>query len=173
MNRVKATMDRLLGGVIALLLAGMVINVVWQVFTRFILRTPSSYTEELARYTMIWVGLLGAAYCSGRRSHLALDLLPMLLKGGARRGLDVLIQLAMFAFALTVLVGGGGRLVWITFKLGQVSAALQVKLGYVYLALPMSGAFIALYALFALVETLRSPSTPPLAGAPAETGGAE
>ena len=173
MNLVKTAMDRLLGGVIALLLAGMVINVVWQVFTRFVLRTPSSYTEELARYTMIWVGLLGAAYCSGRRSHLALDLLPMLLKGGARRMLDVIIQLSVLAFAVAVLVGGGGRLVWITLKLGQVSAALQIKLGYVYLALQVSGAFIALYALFALVETLRSPSTPPLAGEPAEKGGAE
>lgn len=173
MNPVKTAMDRLLGGVIALLLAGMVINVVWQVFTRFVMRSPSSYTEELARYSMIWVGLLGAAYCSGRRSHLALDLVPMLLKGTARRVLDVVIQLAVLAFALAVLVGGGGRLVWITFKLGQVSAALQVKLGYVYLALPVSGAFIALYALFALVETLRSPATPPLAGAAVEKGGAE
>ncbi|GIK99761.1 MAG: C4-dicarboxylate ABC transporter permease [Alphaproteobacteria bacterium] len=155
MNALRSHLDRGLRHTIALLLAGMVLNVVWQVFTRFVLQTPSSYTEELARYTMIWLGLLGAAYCAGRRTHLALDLLPGALHGGRRRALAVLIEGLILLFALTVLVGGGGRLVWISLQLGQTSAALQLKLGYVYLALPLSGLVIALYAGLALVDALR------------------
>jgi TRAP-type C4-dicarboxylate transport system permease small subunit len=155
MKTVRLGLNRLLEGAIALLLAGMVINVVWQVFTRFVLRTPSSFTEELARYSMIWLGLLGAAYCAGKRSHLALDLLPQRLQGASRRRLELLIQGYLLGFALAVMVGGGGRLVWIILQLGQTSAALQVKLGYVYLAVPVSGALIAAYALMDLVTAWR------------------
>jgi TRAP-type C4-dicarboxylate transport system permease small subunit len=155
MNSLRAALDRVLRHTIAFLLAGMVLNVVWQVFTRFVLKTPSSYTEEVARYAMIWLGLLGAAYCTGRRSHLALDLLPGRLHGARRRALEVLIETIVLVFALAVLVGGGGRLVWISLQLGQTSAALALKLGYVYLALPISGAVIAFYALLALRDTLR------------------
>jgi TRAP-type C4-dicarboxylate transport system permease small subunit len=155
MKSVRLGLNRLLGGAIALLLAGMVVNVVWQVFTRFVLRTPSSYTEELARYAMIWLGLLGAAYCAGKRSHLALDLLQQRLHGASRRALDLLIHGCLLGFALAVMVGGGGRLVWIILQLGQTSAALQVKLGYVYLAVPVSGLLIAAYALMDLATAWR------------------
>ena len=51
----------------------MVINVLWQVFTRFFTATPSSFTDELARYLMIWLGILGAAYVAGKNEHVAID----------------------------------------------------------------------------------------------------
>lgn len=162
MNRFRAVIDQGLRHVIALLLAGMVLNVVWQVFTRFALQTPSSYTEELARFSMIWLGLLGAAYCSGQKAHLALDLLTLRLQGGRRRALEVFIQGCLLAFALAVLVGGGSRLVWITLELGQTSAALQWKLGYIYLAVPASGLLMAVYALLDLVTALRGETRPGL-----------
>jgi TRAP-type C4-dicarboxylate transport system permease small subunit len=155
MKAIRGGLDCALRWTIAALMAGMVLNVVWQVFTRFVLRTPSSVTEEAARYAMIWLGLLGAAYCTGRKSHLALDLLSMRLSGPARRWLEVVIQACLVAFALVVLVGGGGRLVWIILELGQTSAALQVKLGYVYLAVPVAGLLIAVYALMDLTDALR------------------
>lgn len=159
MNRFRIVLDGLLRHVIALLMAGMVINVVWQVFTRFALESPSSFTDELARYSMIWLGLLGAAYCSGQKSHLALDLLPMKLQGNRRRWLEIFIQASILGFALAVLVGGGGRLVWISLQLGQTSAALEVKLGYVYLALPITGVLIAYYAILDLVAAIRGTFT--------------
>jgi TRAP-type C4-dicarboxylate transport system permease small subunit len=92
MNALRHGLDRLLGGAICLLMAGMVLNVLWQVFTRFVLRHPSSFTEELARYMMIWVGLLGSAYASGRKSHLALDLLTSHLHGARKRVSELIIH---------------------------------------------------------------------------------
>jgi TRAP-type C4-dicarboxylate transport system permease small subunit len=148
-------MDRLLAITIAALMATMVLNVLWQVFTRFVIGRPSSYTEEAARYMMIWVGLLGAAYAAGQKSHLALDLITARLTGARKRVSELFIHSAVLLFSLAVLVGGGGRLVWIQLSLGQRSAALQLKTGYVYLAVPLAGVFIALYSIMALVETLR------------------
>jgi TRAP-type C4-dicarboxylate transport system permease small subunit len=155
MNSLRAGIDRLLGSVICVLMAAMVLNVLWQVFTRFVLKNPSSFTEEAARYMMIWVGLLGSAYASGKKSHLALDLITAKLQGGRKRASEIFIHSLVLLFALTVLVGGGGRLVWIQLTLGQQSAALQLKLGYVYLAVPLAGLFIAFYSVLFLAETLR------------------
>lgn len=155
MKSLRAASDQLLAGTICALMAAMVLNVLWQVFTRFILRNPSSFTEELARYMMIWVGLLGSAYATGRKSHLALDLLTAKLEGGRKRASEILIQSCVLIFALGVMMGGGGRLVWIQLSLGQQSAALQVKLGYVYLAVPLAGVFVAFYSAVFLIEAFR------------------
>lgn len=54
------------------LMAFLVVDVLWQVLSRYILVSPSSVTDELAGYLLIWVGLLGAAYVSGKNEHLAI-----------------------------------------------------------------------------------------------------
>ena len=51
------------------LMAFLVVDVLWQVLSRYILVSPSSVTDELAGYLLIWVGLLGAAYVSGKNEH--------------------------------------------------------------------------------------------------------
>ena len=111
--------------------------------------------EEVARYLMIWVGLLGAAYATGRKAHLALDLLTGRLQGGARRVSECFIHSVVLAFAALVMVGGGGRLVWVQLSLGQKSAALQLNVGLVYLAVPLAGAAIVLYSVGALLDLRR------------------
>ncbi|MEO1370614.1 MAG: TRAP transporter small permease [Acidobacteriota bacterium] len=140
-------LDRALGHLLATLLAAAVASVLWQVVSRYALDDPSSFTDELVRYLMVWLGLLGGAYALGRRLHLAIDLLPRRLGPAGRRRLDALIYGLIALFALAVMVYGGGRLVAITLALGQRSAALGLPLGYVYLAVPLSGAVIAVYAV--------------------------
>ncbi|MEM9666973.1 MAG: TRAP transporter small permease [Bacteroidota bacterium] len=117
----------------------------WQVISRFVLNDPSSFTDELARYLLIWVGLLGASYASGQHLHLAIDLLPTLLKGRRRALLLLIIEILVFLFALGIMVIGGVRLVSLQLLLGQTSAALQLPLGVIYLVLPVSGALIMFY----------------------------
>jgi TRAP-type C4-dicarboxylate transport system permease small subunit len=160
MNSLRRLLDRILGGAIALLMAVMVLNVLWQVFTRFIINDPSSFTEEAARYLMIWVGLLGAAFAFGQKAHLALDLITARLTGARKRASEIFIQATVLFFALAVMVGGGVRLVWIQLALGQVSIALGVKLGYVYLVVPLSGGFIALYSILSLLDLMRTRNEP-------------
>ena len=139
-------------------MAVSVLNVLWQVFTRFVLSDPSSYTEELARYLLIWIGLIGAAYASGRQLHLAIDLLPQKLSGSRRVFLDIGIRIAVAAFAIAVLAYGGTQLVSLTLGLGQTSAALRLPIGWVYLAIPISGILIAWFALRDIRDLLREGS---------------
>ena len=125
----------------------MVINVLWQVFSRYILKSPSSWTDELARFLLIWLGLLGAAYATGKKMHLAIDLLPMSLEGKKADRLNVVIQIIVLLFALFAMVLGGMRLVYITLILEQTSAAMSVPLWIVYLVIPISGILIVYYSI--------------------------
>lgn len=143
--------------VLVILMAAMVLNVLWQVGSRFILRSPSSFTDELARYLLIWVSLLGASYVTGKRMHLAIDLLPASLEGKKQRNLNVLIHILVALFALLAMVWGGINLVYITLTLRQTSAALNVPLGYVYMVLPLSGLLIIYYSLAGLTEKPEEP----------------
>jgi TRAP-type C4-dicarboxylate transport system permease small subunit len=151
----RRVIDRVLEWLLVAFMSLMVINVLWQVATRFLLRNPSSFTEEIARYLLVWVGILGGAYAVGKRIHLAIDLLPSKLEGRRKVMLELFIESCIFVFAALVLVFGGSGLVWLTLDIGQTSAALQVPLGFVYLVLPLSGLLMMLYSALHGAEALR------------------
>ncbi len=143
----RQKIDRFLGAAVALLMGIMVINVLWQVASRYLLGSPSVFTDELANYLLIWVGLLGAAYASGKKMHLAIDLLPNKLEGAKKKRLSLLITAIVILFAITVMVIGGARLVYLTLLLEQLSPSLQIPLGFIYLVIPVSGLFIIYYSI--------------------------
>ena len=152
----KKIIDKLLGWLVTIFMGILVINVLWQVASRFLLGDPSSFTDELAGYLLIWVGLLGAAYATGQKQHLAIDLLSARLSEKGKKLQILFINVIIAVFALVVLVIGGGNLVFITFYLGQISSALQIPVGYVYVVLPLSGLFIIYYAVVDMIIATRN-----------------
>jgi len=96
---------------------------------------------------MIWIGVLGAAYISGRKMHVAIDLLPTKLNKEGQLKLKTFINITIILFCFFALVGGGLRLVYITFSLEQYSPALQIPLSVVYLVIPISGILIIYYKI--------------------------
>jgi TRAP-type C4-dicarboxylate transport system permease small subunit len=148
LSRLRACLDRGFAVVLPLVLCAAVLNVTWQVVSRYALGAPSSGTDELARVLLVWIGMLGAAAAVGRGSHLAVDLLPARLE----TSLGWVAHAAVLGFSLAVLVAGGGRLVWLAFRLGQTTAALGLPMGLVYLAVPTAGLAMAAYALASLLE---------------------
>lgn len=147
MNMTRKTIDKFLSRILVFIMSFMVINVLWQVFSRYVLGTPSSFTDELARYLMIWLGILGAAYVSGQNAHVAIDYLPKKLDEKKQKKLKRLVNFAILLFALFALVIGGSRLVFLTFVLEQYSPALKLPLALVYLVIPLSGLLIIYYKI--------------------------
>ena len=142
---VRQKIDKYLGLFLALIMAIMVLNVLWQVFTRFVVGNPSSFTDELARYLMIWVGILGAAYVSGKNGHVAIDVLSNKLSEKRQKLLTNFVHIVVIIFAVLVLIVGGLRLVYITAILEQHSPALHIPLAVVYAVIPLSGLLIMYY----------------------------
>ena len=145
--QLRKTIDKILAHFLVIIMAVMVVNVLWQVASRFIIGTPSSFTDELARYLMIWIGILGAAYVSGRNMHVAIDVLPRRFNVPIQQGLILMVRLLIILFCMVAMGIGGSRLVYITYALGQNSPALQVPLAVVYAVIPISGMLIIYFKL--------------------------
>lgn len=156
MQKLKSFIDTFLKNFIILVMGTLVLDVVWQVVTRFIMNDPSSFTDELARYLLIWLSLLAGAYAVGQRLHLSIDLFANRFSQKTELYLDSVVQILVFLFSFLVLIIGGSRLVWITLYLDQTSAALEVPLGYVYIVVPLSGLIMCFYTLFFVVQNIQN-----------------
>jgi TRAP-type C4-dicarboxylate transport system permease small subunit len=143
----RQKIDKIIEFALISIMSILVIDVLWQVFSRYVLADPSSFTDELAGFLLIWVGLLGAAYVAGKNEHLAIDLLLQKTKGAKKRRLQIFINAIVGVFALFVMVVGGSWLVYTRFYLGVTSAALALPLGYVYIIVPISGILTLYYSI--------------------------
>jgi len=143
-GRVNKVLEVMLIGIFGLL----VLDVLWQVFSRYVLGKSFSFTEEFARFSLIWLSILGAAYLNAKREHLSMDFLYKKLSLNNKKKALYLIELLIFLFALVVMVIGGFNLVYITLHLEQLSGTLRIPLGYIYAILPFSGVLIMCFSLY-------------------------
>ncbi len=137
------------------IMAMLVVDVAWGVFSRYALGEQTKWTEELARFLLVWVALLGGALAFRTKAHLGVDYFVNLLHPDARRVTAVVAHVVVLFFAGAVLLLGGASVVREALALEQTTPALGWKMGYVYLALPTSGFFVILYTVENLMETLR------------------
>ena len=140
--KLRSQIDSVLEKALVFIMSLMVINVLWQVFSRYLLANPSSFTDELARYLMIWVGVLGAAYVAGKGNHVAITYFSEKFSSSNLRRVKLAINLIIMGFAFLGMLIGGLRLVYITLILEQLSPSLKIPLGVVYEFIPLSGALI-------------------------------
>ena len=148
MTKAYNTINRFIEFCLVFIFALLVIDVLWQVFSRYVLGQSYSFTEEFARFALIWLAILGAAYLNGKREHLSMDYLVQKLTGKKLKKRMQSIEMLMFIFALVVMVIGGGNLVYTTLYLGQISPAMHISLGYVYSIVPISGLLIMFYSVY-------------------------
>jgi len=149
-------LNRVLELFLVILMSVLVMDVLWQVISRYILSSPSSFTDELAGFLLIWVGVLGAAYVAGSKEHLAIDILIQRSSPARQHLLRYVIYSLILLFALSVMVTGGVVLMYTRFALQVKSAALQLPLGYVYSVLPISGLIIIYYEVIHILQLKRT-----------------
>ena len=158
MTAVKNVLDRILTWICVMLFAALVLDVSWQVFARQVLNQPSGWSEELAKYLFIWLGLFGSALVFGERGHIAVDFAVKKLPNAGQVILSVVVQLAILTFTGMVLLWGGYLVVQLAWN--QNLTGLPVNVGPLYLALPISGVLIAFYTIYHLVRVLSGAERP-------------
>lgn len=159
MQKLTTIISKILGIFLTVLMAIMVLDVTWQVLTRFILKNPSAFTEELAGFLLIWIGLLGASYAYYTKAHLGIDVLTYRLTGFKKQVIEIVVNLIVLTFALFVMVIGGMRLVNLTFTLSQISPALGIEMGYIYVVIPISGILVIYFAIDFVVQAIQEKPT--------------
>lgn len=152
----RKLIDTITRNLLVFLMGLLVLVVVWQVFSRYILNAPSTVTDELARFLLIWVSLLGAAYYSGKNLHIAINVLPSRLSPPNRKKLNIFINLVVISFVFLVFVIGGGALVYITYTYLQLTPTMQIPMAFIYTIGPLSGLLIIFYKICDILDLLQS-----------------
>ena len=150
----RKIIDKIIEVMCTAIMGYMVLAVCWQVITRFILKNPSTVTEEILRYLLVWTTMVGGAYAYGRRKHLSINMLAKKLPARGQKILDIFVQAVVIAFCVIVMIIGDLRLVETTFN--QISSALHLPMPYVYASILVGGVLIIFYAIIFIFEDLKA-----------------
>ena len=154
LKKSRIALCRLLEAALILVVLVLVLDVLWGVFTRYALSEQAKWSEELARFLLVWVSLLGAAVAFGEKAHLGVDFFVGKFDPAARKLITIFGQLIVLFFAITIFIIGGSKVVADALSMEQMTPALGWKMGYVYLALPVAGVFMILFTVEQILETL-------------------
>ena len=122
MSQLRKILDRILNVLAGVSFLAMVALTCWQVFTRYILKNPSSWSEEMVSYLFGWMALLGAS----------------------------IAEVIGCLFAMVILVFGGVQIT--SLAMGQMTSSLGVPVGVFYIVLPLSGVLNIIYTVINIVE---------------------
>lgn len=161
MSTLRHALLRILRIVCIALFAILVLVVVWQVFTRQVLNSPSQWTTIAAQYMFVWLTLFAMTLVFGERGHIAVDVFSRLFPPKVQTVLAVLVQLSIVAFAALILVWGGVR--GASMSWSQVVPSFALTVGQSYVAMPIAGVLIALFALADTGRILQGKDIEPVA----------
>lgn len=148
----RRVLVKLLEWAAIIIMSTLVFVVLLGVFTRYCLGNQVEWSDELATTLIMWASMLGASVAYAEKGHLGVDYFVTKLEPGAQRLNEIIVHLIVALFAIAVMIYGGYLLTSRTFAAEQMLQALQVKAGYKYIVIPVSGCFMVLFALEHIVE---------------------
>lgn len=152
MAQLRNILNRILNVLAGVSFLAMVVLTCWQVFTRYILKNPSSWSEELVSYLFAWMALLGASIVVGERGHMNIPIVVDKMGSGAKKALAIFAEVVACVFAAVILVFGGLQIT--SLAMGQMTSSLGVAIGIFYIVLPLSGVLNIIYTILNIVDIL-------------------
>ena len=150
MRKLRNILNHVLDVLAGVSVLAMVALTCWQVFTRYILKNPSSWSEELVSYLFAWMSLFGSSIVVGERGHMNIPILVEKMGMGARKFFAILAEVVACLFSLIILVYGGMQIT--SLAMGQMTSSLGVAVGVFYVVLPVSGVLNIVYTILNMVE---------------------
>jgi TRAP-type C4-dicarboxylate transport system permease small subunit len=154
MKAIATAVDRTIEAVLALLMAAMTAVVFAGVVYRYALHAPLGWTEEVGKFLLIWASLLGTYIAVRRAENIRVDAIYDRMGPRARRACRIATHLLMAAFLIALLVEGFR---YARAFLAQTSPMLEISVGWVYSALPISAALMLAATLANLKHELFHP----------------
>ena len=149
MKKVDKILDAVMRCLMAIAMFALLAGGTWQIFTRWILKNPSTFTDEFLRYVLIWASMIGSAYCFYKDEHLALDLVKDRLHGKAKIVLSVFIEAMILFFICYVFVYGGWQLM---AKAKKVSSVMRIPYKTLYAIVPVSGEMVVVARVLKYIQ---------------------
>jgi TRAP-type C4-dicarboxylate transport system permease small subunit len=139
--------------VCAFFLTALVVTISTAVTFRYVLNSPLSWPEELARYSMVWLTFIGAALAAKSHSHIVVDIAGLFLPERPRLLVALAVHSIVIVFLGVFFVYGLllAQRMWVA-----VSPALSIRVGYVYLSIPLGTALMIVHMIHELTRTTRA-----------------
>ena len=145
MKSLRNVLTKVLNVLAGVSFIAMVLLTCWQVFTRYVLQNPSSWSEELVSYLFAWASLLGASLITGERGHMNIPILVDKMSPAVQKILGIFGELIAFAFSAIILVYGGIEISQLA--MGQMTSSLGVAVGVFYVVMPLCGVLNMIYTV--------------------------
>ncbi|MGM9612333.1 MAG: TRAP transporter small permease [Butyricicoccus sp.] len=153
MTALRNVLNRILHVLAGVSFLVMVVLTCWQVFTRYVLGSPSTWSEELVSYMFAWTSLLGASLVTGERGHMNIPIVVDRMNPGMKKLFGVLGEIIAFLFSAIILVYGGIKIS--TLAMGQLTSSLGVAVGVFYVVLPLCGVLNMIYTVLNIADICR------------------
>ena len=150
MQATRKVLTRIMKVLAGVSLIAMTVLTCWQVFTRYVLNNPSTWSDELVGYLFAWASLFGASIITGERGHMNIPVVVEKMPVGAQKFFGVFAELIAMAFSLIILVYGGYRITLLA--MGQMTSSLGVAVGVFYVAMPVCGVINILYTILNIYD---------------------
>jgi TRAP-type transport system small permease protein len=151
-NRLFDRLERLLGPILAALLAFITIGVFIQVVLRYVFAKSFLWGEELSLFAFIWCVFLGTAVCSWRHTHFSFDMLEGYMSVRAEGVQKLIVDLCVLACTVVIMVNGWQ---FSDLSLKRLSPALGITLFVPTIVIPVSGALMTLVCLIDIARDCR------------------
>ena len=152
-EEISEKMSHIAERVVQVTLVGMVavmtVIIILQVFMRYLFLYSLSWSEEVARYLMIWVSFLGASLALKYGFHIGVEFVTNRIPGKIRGWVNLTAKFGVLLFLIYFTIGGF-RVSWAVRD--QDSPALLFSMAYAYLSAPVGGFFMIIQLLHLLVE---------------------
>lgn len=153
MNRLRNIINKSLNVLAGVSFLAMVLLTCWQVFTRYILENPSSWSEELVSYLFAWMSLFGATLIVGERGHMNIPILVERFSRNVQKVLAIFGEIIALIFGIVILVFGGVQIT--SLAMGQMTSSLGIAVGVFYIVMPISGVLMAIYAVVNVIDIVK------------------
>ena len=150
-EKVSDILDDCIRHINIVLISAMTFIILLQVFYRYVLNNPLIWTEEIARFLMVWMIFLAISMVSKRKLNISLDFFLKKIPLKVRKPLEILLQayIIYFLFALFKL-----GIILVDSAYRQVAPASQISMKWVYLALPVGIVFLVFQQIVLLIKEI-------------------
>lgn len=146
---IKLILDRLLLALSLSLLAVMVAIIIYQVFSRQILSSTPSWSEELSRTLFVWVSFLGIAYGFKEKLHIALGLIVGMMPEKIQDIFDYFAKVIVILFGVIMIYYGWN---FTALMSNNIMPGTGLPSSVLYAAIPVSGFYVTLYGIALLFQ---------------------
>ncbi|WP_300330051.1 TRAP transporter small permease [Fusobacterium sp.] len=152
MEKLREGLDKLILLICVALFMFMTAVGTYQISARYILKDPSTISEELISYSFAWMSMFAASYVFGKRDHMRMVFFVEKFNKREQIYIGILSEIVILLFAFGVLVCGGKAITELTMT--QISPALRISMGYVYSVLPTCGVITSIYSILNIKDLL-------------------